>query len=429
MNVRTRRATALATLGLALAALGAGAATGSAQPSPVASAPETSLDYAARGPHGVGYLRLADGTGRRRMDIHVWYPGVIPAGAVERVRYDVPNKDRDWKPAHPLYAFGRALAGAAPVADEAPYPVIVFSHGFHLSPVVYAAMTEHYASRGFVVVAPEHRETLDTTFQGLWKGLIDRPRSVTRTLDAAERLTAPGGALEGLLDMSRVAVVGHSYGGYTALAAAGARYDMHAYRSRCGALPKRSPLTFFCSPILPNEGRMAARAGLARPPRGLWPSAGDPRVRAIIPMAGDAYMFGRAGLAKVTVPTMAIGGTADTGTPYGWGARLTYDGIASSTKILVTLKGAEHFVFTSPCKDQPWVRTRWFRSYLCADPAWNKARALRVVLHLSTAFLQDTLKGDTAARARLAPSAVAIPGVRYAATSREDVHGARDEMR
>ncbi len=418
MIVHKRWSTPLAVFGVALAALGTGASAGSAQPSAVAAAPETSLSYSARGPHGVGYQRLVDATRRERMDIHVWYPGVIPTGVVQRTRYVVKNKDRTGKPTRPLYAFGRSLTGAAPVAGATPYPVIVFSHGFHLSPAAYAVLTEHYASHGFVVVAPEHRETLDPTFQGLWKGLIDRPRSVTRTLDFAEGLTAPGGTLAGLLDMSRVAVVGHSYGGYTALAAAGAQYDMTAYRSRCGALPEKSPLAFFCDPILPMERKMAVRAGLAQPPSGLWPSAGDPRVKAIIPMAGDAYMFDRAGLAKITVPTMAIGGTADTGTPYGWGTKLTYDNVASPTKSLVALKGAEHFVFTSPCKDQPWLKTRWFRPLFCVDPAWNKPRALRVILHLSTAFLQDTLKDDATARARLAPSAVVIPGVRYATTYR-----------
>lgn len=417
MIVRTRRGTPLAVLGLALAALGAGATTGSAQPPP-AAAPETSLGYSERGPHGVGYRRLVDATRGERMDIHVWYPGVIPAGVEERTRYVVKNKDRAWKPSGPLHAFGRSLTDATPVAGTTPYPVIVFSPGFHLSPVAYSAVTEHYASRGFVVMAPEHRETLDPTFQGLWKALIDRPRSVTRTLDVAGGLTAPGGALEGLLDMSRVAVVGHSYGGYTALAAAGARYDMRAYRARCAAVPQRSPRKFFCSPILPRERQLAVRAGLAQPPNGLWPSLGDPRVKAIIPMAGDAYMFDRAGLAGITVPTMAIGGTADTGTPYGWGTRLTYDNVAGPTKRLVALRGAEHFVFTSPCKDQPWLKTRWFRRNLCTDPAWNKGRALRVILHLSTAFLQDTLKDDTVARAGLAPGAVVIPGVRYATTSR-----------
>ena len=74
-----------------------------------------------------------------------------------------------------------------------------------------------------------------------------------------------------------------------------------------------------------NEAEMAALAGLDGVPEGVWSPFGDPRVSAIIPMAGDAYLFDAAGLSNVTVPMMAIGGTADTGTPYDWGSKLSYD--------------------------------------------------------------------------------------------------------
>ena len=66
--------------------------------------------------------------------------------------------------------------------------------------------------------------------------------------------------------MNNIAVVGHSYGGYTALAAAGARFDFSAYKTRCAALTADDPLNFFCGPVLPKEADMAARAG----PCGPW---------------------------------------------------------------------------------------------------------------------------------------------------------------
>ena len=68
----------------------------------------------------------------------------------------------------------------------------------------------------------------------------------------------------------------------------------------------------FAHSLVPKEAEMAARAGLDPMPEGLWPSLGDPRVTAIIPMAGDSYLFDKAGLAKITIPMMAMGGTADT---------------------------------------------------------------------------------------------------------------------
>ena len=67
-------------------------------------------------------------------------------------------------------------------------------------------------------------------------------------------------------------------------------------------------------------------------PTGLWPSFGDPRVTAIIPIAGDSYLFDKAGLSKITVPILAIGGTADTATPYDWGSKPSYYNASSAKK-------------------------------------------------------------------------------------------------
>lgn len=44
------------------------------------------------------------------------------------------------------------------VESKSAYPVVVFSHAYSLSPEIYSELVEHYASRGFVVLPPEHDE-------------------------------------------------------------------------------------------------------------------------------------------------------------------------------------------------------------------------------------------------------------------------------
>lgn len=44
----------------------------------------------------------------------------------------------------------------------------------------------------------------------------------------------------------------------------------------------------------------------------------------MVSLAGDAHLFDEAGLGELRVPVLAIGGTADTDTPYGWGTGPTY---------------------------------------------------------------------------------------------------------
>ena len=373
--------------------------------------------YAVHGPQWVGYQSLViNAESDRPLAVSMWYPARNPDGAPEAVVYDLVHKDATWSPETAPVVHGHALLNAALDDAQGPYPLVILSHGFTLSTATYSAMAEHYASYGFIVLAPEHIEQFDYTFGDLWKALIDRPGDVTQTLDYAERLTAADGAMAGMIDMANVAVVGHSYGGYTALAMAGAQYDLNAYNARCAEIAQDDPLFFFCAPVMPMEAEMAERAGLDALPEGLWPSFGDQRVTAIIPMAGDAYLFDQAGLSKITMPVMAMGGSADTGTPLDWGSQLTYDAVASEQKAFVNLVGAEHMIFSTPCENQPWISDHPAYVIFCLDPVWDKDRALDLIHHFSTAFLLDTLKDDADAHATLLPAAVQFPGIEYSTT-------------
>lgn len=172
---------------------------------------------------------------------------------------------------------------------------------------------------------------------------------------------------------------------------------------------------FLCTPLVSKEAEMAARAGLDPVPAGLWPSFGDPRVTVIVAMASDSYLFDKAGLAKITIPMLAIGGTADTATPYTWGVRPAYDNTSSTQKTLVTLEGAEHTIVFS-CDSTPWMSETFIYVWQCFDPVWDKDRGLDLIHHLSTAFLLAELKGDKEAAKALAPANVAFTGIKYETT-------------
>jgi predicted dienelactone hydrolase len=372
-------------------------------------------EFARHGPFWVGYKSLVIGKGTDRpLEAGIWYPALNPGGAREEITYTLTLKAPVTGVDPREVVYGHALRQAELNLAAAPYPLVVFSPGFTANAAIYNTLLEHYASHGFIVIAPEHLESSDND---LWKASIDRPIDIKRTLDHAAQSAAPGGDMAGRIDMRHVAVVGHSYGGYTALAMAGAQYDLAAFNARCAQLPVGDPNTFLCAPLILNESSMAERAGIAPKPAELWPSFGDPRVTAIIPIAGDSYLFDKAGLSKITVPMMAIGGTADTGTPYDWGAKPSYDYASSAKKALVTFEGAEHSIAISPCENMPWFRQAPFYQWVCFDPAWDRERALDLVKHFSTAFLLDTLKRDAAAAAALAPQNVTFQGIKYETTA------------
>jgi predicted dienelactone hydrolase len=374
-----------------------------------ATAPPTSFAgsaarYASPGPYPVGLRRWT--AAEAPLPLTVWYPALLTPDAPSSLRYSYGAAMLDAGTTVALAtAPGRAVPGAGPDPSGGPYPVVVLSSGFAIGAGSYAWLAEHLASHGFVVAAPQHAESLDP--QTLWQATIDRPRDVSTALDLIEHASAPGGRIAGLADLGRVAVVGHSYGGYTALAAAGARLDTTALKSACrtdGA--PGQVLAFQCDALVPHLDDLAARAGLDAVPAGKWPSWADPRIDAAVALAGDAVMFGSPGLAHLSVPLLTVGGTADADSPFAWGTALAYENSSSPRKAELSLAGAEHFVFTGGC-DAPRTVLVLVRSTFCDDPAWHPGAAHDVIAPHVTAFLLAQIAGDREARAALAPSAQA----------------------
>lgn len=111
-------------------------------------------------------------------------------------------------------------------------PLVVFSHGLHGSSTQSAFLMNALAQAGYFVVAPNHKDAAGSGGRGLTEpaeARLGRPDTWTdRTYrDRADDVRALVGALKSApwsssIDSSRVALVGHSLGGYTALGLAGA---------------------------------------------------------------------------------------------------------------------------------------------------------------------------------------------------------------
>jgi predicted dienelactone hydrolase len=294
---------------------------------------------------------------------------------------------------------------------EGGYPLVVLSHGFAITAGSYGWLLEHLASHGLVVVAPHHRELLDPGV--LWRSTVERPQDIKTVFSRVDDAVRPGGEFEGLIDSQTVAMVGHSYGGYTALAAAGARVNTDAFKFTCdSAYFTSDPLAFLCDALLPRVGDMAESAGLDPVPAELWPSWSDDRVDVAVTMAGDAAIFGELGLAEIDVPVLAIGGSADTDSPFEWGTQLTYEYVSSSRKVEIALEGAAHLIFAGPCTNTRRILSLVSLGF-CSDPAWDRDEAHRLVKHYVTAFLLAELKDDQEAKAALAPSVQDLTSVGY----------------
>lgn len=193
------------------------------------------------------------------------------------------------------------------------FPLVVVSHGLGGTLNSYSYLAEYLATGGIAVATLEHSGSNDQQLYALLAGRSDavvqdeeflrRPRDVSLTLNTLDRLNRSPSPIRGRLDLNRVGVIGQSFGGYTALALAGASFDEAGLATACPP----STLSFNPSLLLQCQAARLINPGN---------SLGDPRVKSVfvINPIGSA-LFGPIGYGQIAVPIMVVAGTADTVAP------------------------------------------------------------------------------------------------------------------
>ncbi|MFD0593237.1 alpha/beta fold hydrolase [Catellatospora coxensis] len=156
----------------------------------------------------------------------VWWAATIPG---HEALFDTAHL-RVYYPARPDGSDRERLSGVmAADADGAPYPVAVIVSGVNVGQEAYRWLAERLAAQGVVAVTYDWVGTLFGGLHGITPGVdLDAARpdgygkrpttpSLRPVLDALAAMTGP---VAGLLDLNKVALIGHSAGGTVALQSA-----------------------------------------------------------------------------------------------------------------------------------------------------------------------------------------------------------------
>ncbi|MGB3310426.1 MAG: alpha/beta fold hydrolase [Nodosilinea sp.] len=252
-------------------------------------------------------------------------------------------------------------------SEDSHGPLVIISHGFGADRRFFAYLANHLASHGLTVVSVEHPGSnvaalLSMPPDGLPPDslppdslptdslptaaahsrilpateFLDRPRDISFVLDRLEKINLYSYSLRDRLNTEQVAFIGHSLGGYTGLALAGAALDLRSLESYCQTL----------NPVNVSPADWLQCAALDLPVK--YANLRDDRITRLIvanPLTG--LLFGEAGLSRVRVPTLMLAGTHDTVTPMASQQLRPFMQLPTD-KHLVTVVGGSHLSVGDP---------------------------------------------------------------------------------
>ena len=267
-------------------------------------------------------------------------------------------------------------------SNQARGPLVILSHGFGADRFFLNYLGQHLASQGLTVVSVEHPGSNLRALINLpvdpavaeepsrilpATEFLDRPRDVTFVLNRLEQLNEGNSFYGGLFNTEEVTIIGHSLGGYTGLALAGAKLDLRSLNTFCENI---QPLG-----VSPADWLQCAAVDLEEQRADL----SDDRIGQVIAMNTlTGQLFGDKGLSEITVPTMLLTGTQDGVTPT-LDQQLGAFTQLSGEKYLLAVIGGTHLSVGDPGNVNPALTELPFMSELRVEETANLRQVIKGV--------------------------------------------------
>lgn len=242
-------------------------------------------------------------------------------------------------PSNPSLSF---RAGPNNLTDStARLPTVIISHGFGNERKTYRYLAEYLAARGFAVISVEHPGSSAEQFNALVSGrtgqvvpddeFIRRPELISQVLNELSARSSSDKVFA-QVDFNNVGIVGQSFGGYTALAVAGAPLNLASLRANC---PPEFSINI--SVLLQCQA-----AELPIPANSL--DFYDPRIRAVVAINPvTSLIFGEDSLSQIDVPVLMMAGSGDTVAPALSEQVRPFTWLTTPNRYLLVMDGGTHF--------------------------------------------------------------------------------------
>ena len=237
-----------------------------------------------------------------------------------------------------------------PQGLDKPAPVVLLSHGFGSEPKSFNYLGEHLASYGIAAVSVEHIGSDSDYELEILEGaktraiapqeFIERPLDIQYVLDELERRNRSDPMLKGMLDLDRVGAIGHSLGGYTTLALAGAEINVDRLQKQCPNKKINLNMSLL----------MQCRAKDLNPQQQL----ADPRIDAAIAISPiSSGILGQESLSNISIPTAIVSGSEDIIAPVVQEQVYPFTWLSMQDKYLATIVPGDHFSGSSLPRNKP----------------------------------------------------------------------------
>ncbi|WP_299558089.1 dienelactone hydrolase [uncultured Sulfitobacter sp.] len=311
----------------------------------------------------------------RPLTVEMWYPAAD--GASGATEFNAFLRDGSTE----VTLTGQAMRDAATATPDAPFPLVLISHGYPGNRFLLSHLAENLASKGYVVASIDHTDSTYRTQAAFGSTLVNRSLDQLFVLEQMAQMAGADGEFAGLYDAENAGLIGYSMGGYGAVITAG------------GGVTETSVGYAWGAP----HGTLAIHQAGSDSHEALP----DPRIKTAVafgPWGMNTGFWNAEGLAGVQIPMLFIAGSQDGTSLYENGVRALWENVTGVPTALLTYTNAGHNAgapMPAPEESFYFNEDKGFNiSEHYTDAVWNTARMNNIAQHFVTAWMDEHLKGE-----------------------------------